>query len=768
MEFRNYYRRPKQTHRCGLASSGRACIHGPFGSHCGQSRDVPERCRPMRTLVGWTRLASAICTLLAIVTVTYWLTLSRNPLPIAPGPLTKAHAQLLVSGTSEHPLAIDDEKRCAACHIQSTLTNSTKSHDPAGSHLVSRNESATRQSELCMKCHLDTMPNGLLGNPHDLAGDDLAILFASVSGRPPSKLAQTPTECSQCHREHQGADGQLQSIASTKCQACHRNQFESFERGHPEFSTYPPAKPRSIGFDHARHAELHFAKKGKPFDCSVCHLKSQESSLVGSVFRSVSFEQACADCHNDSLKSAGLEGIVVFQVPSLDKAKLSRQGFDIGPWPESASLLMDGELTPLLTHMLRSNEKGREILERLPATMRLQDVDMNTVEQCQAIVDLADFVRDAWGQIASSGQPMLRNWLDTKVPPPTTTITTATPSTSSSLALYSRYVNTRASRMETPHPTTETPRDSAGSKEVWLDQLARGVPPDLLRSAERTWFQPASSVDIARLPVSILLSSAESIPISNRDEDDDDLLSNVGDDDLLGDDDDSLLGTVDEGSVMPSQQKNLGEITKPLKAWEHLPFGGWMLDESRVALVYVPTGHADPWLARWIEWNELSQHHSMDVNNGSTRNDPLSKQCIQCHSFDANRVRLMLSGKSDSNDALKSVALRKPADTALDPDWLQQCWKIEQRPNGLRELTRFNHTPHLTINSLRDCQSCHAMKKLDATQVSEQGWSTMGRTTRSEFQSLQKEMCATCHTKKAAGDACTQCHNYHAHIAPGR
>lgn len=719
----------------------------------------------MRTLVGWTRLASAICTLLAIVTVTYWLTLSGNQLPIAPGPLTKAHAQLLVSGTSDHPLAIDDEKRCAACHIQSTLTTHTKSHDPAGSHFVSLNEGATRQSELCMKCHLDTMPNGLLGNPHDLAGDDLAILFESVSGRPPSKLAQTPTECSQCHREHQGADGQLQSIASAKCQACHRNQFESFERGHPEFSTYPPAKPRSIGFDHARHAELHFAKKGKSFDCSVCHLKNQESSLVGSVFRSVSFEQACADCHNDSLKSAGLEGIVVFQVPSLDKTKLSRQGFDIGQWPDSASLLMDGELTPLLIHMLRSNEKGRGILDRLPASMRLQDVDMNIAEQCQAIVDLANFVRDAWGQIAKSGQPVLRSWLDMKVATPLTSTSNA----ASSLALYSRYVNARATRTDSLGPTIETHRDSDGSKEVWLDQLARGVPPDLLRSAERTWFPSASSEDMARLPVSIHLSSVESIPVAKRgQDDDDDLLADDGDDNLLGDDDNSLLGGTTGEALAINPEENREPAAKPLKAWEHLPFGGWMLDESRVALVYVPTGHADPWLARWIEWNELNQNPLNGVNNGSSKNDSLLKQCIQCHSFDANRVRFMLSGDSVSNNAMKSVAFRKPADAGLDQDWLQQCWKIEQRPNGLRELTRFNHTPHLTINSLRDCQSCHTMKKLDATQVSEQGWSTMGRATKSEFQSIQKDLCATCHTKKAAGDACTQCHNYHAHIAPGR
>ncbi len=208
MNFRNYYRRPRETHRCGLSAAGRSCVHGPNGRQCGQSRDIPERCTPVRTLLGWSRLASAICTLLAIGTLSYWFTISKNNVPIAPGHLSKAHAQLLVSGVSDHPLSIDDEKRCAACHPNSIpkSNGSLASSNHVQASPVNM-VAVKKQSELCMSCHYGTMPNGLLGNPHDLTGEDLKDLFASVTEGYPTKLSQEPTECSQCHREHQGSEG---------------------------------------------------------------------------------------------------------------------------------------------------------------------------------------------------------------------------------------------------------------------------------------------------------------------------------------------------------------------------------------------------------------------------------------------------------------------------------------------------------------------------------------------------------------------------------
>lgn len=817
MNFRNYYRRPRETHRCGLSAAGRACTHGPMGDRCGQSRDISERCTPIRTLLGWSRLVSSMCTILAILAVSYWFLSPKNNLALAPGELSNAHAQLLVSGRSDHPLSIDNEKRCAACHPNAISKPSLKLASMDSGHSIPvQLASVRKQSELCMNCHYDTMPNGLLGNPHDLVGDELIALLASVSDRHPRKLASEPTECSQCHREHQGSDGDLQAITSAKCQACHRKQFQSFSQGHPEFESYPPNKPRSIGFDHARHAELHFAKKGRSFQCDACHVQAQQSGLVGSVFRSVSFEQSCADCHNDSLKSSGIEGLVVFQIPSVDRAKLSRNGHDIGPWPESASLMMDGELTPLLTHMLRSSDSGRGILSQLPKSGRLKDVNLDDPQQSRAIADLTRFVRERWVELANDGQPLLKQWMGMSSTSNPGSVTT---NVAPGLDLYARFVSARSS--SDPAATTTTTR--AGEKnrlqDVWANQLATGIPPDLLRSASQKWFRPESKSPVAampstnneRLPVVMnliparmdqgdritqpkspqstrgerqqstpLISSTslrfEPIMTLNSNQDDDDLLAGQGDDllaspkgssdslqnqdDILTSSDDLLLGT--DPNALAEQQSNINnasESGKPLKPWEHLPYGGWMIDDNRVALVYVPVGHADPWVSRWIEWNLLVQSE-LGVPDFQ---DPFLKQCIQCHSFDRQRVQQMLShvqistGRNVQENGVRAVNGSSRQD--LD----DFCWKIEQRPNALRELTKFNHTPHLSINSLRDCQTCHKLKKLNDQNLTEQGWSDRGRTIRSEFVPVEKNQCASCHTTQSAGDACTQCHNYHVH-----
>jgi hypothetical protein len=547
------------------------------------------------------------------------------------------------------------------------------------------------------------------------------------------------------------------------------------------------------------------------------------------VFRSVSFEQSCAECHSEPLKSAGIEGLVVLQVPSLDRAKLEKNGHNIGPWPESASLMMDGELSPLLLHMLRLSETGRSILERLPKSGGLKDVNLDDPSQAAAITELAAFVRETWGQLASNGQPMLKRWFETDSISRTNSISNAR---SPQLELYARFVSARSTNdPETTLPSATTNESHNEKKELWANQLAMGVPPDLLRSASSKWFHEAppqptpvgqsdplsqsaphsQSVDADRLPVVMSIDPSRATPVDkitqpkplarndqNRQalspsvnpisvrfepivaskslQDDDDLLtdsqedlltapsnnplSTIGKNDPLAEQDDLLTGSDNSALVLDDlKTPNPTTTEKPLKPWEHLPYGGWMIDDNRVALVYVPTGHADPWVSRWIEWNLLlrQDYGPMEFQDG------FLKQCVQCHSFDSQRIKQMLY--HDTTPNVNSLTANKtiPVHHASTEDIDGYCWKIEQRPNALREITKFNHTPHLSINSLRDCQSCHTMKKLNEQQTAEQGWSDRGRTTRSEFLPIQKNQCASCHTARSAGDACTQCHNYHVH-----
>jgi hypothetical protein len=74
-------------------------------------------------------------------------------------------------------------------------------------------------------------------------------------------------------------------------------------------------------------------------------------------------------------------------------------------------------------------------------------------------------------------------------------------------------------------------------------------------------------------------------------------------------------------------------------------------------------------------------------------------------------------------------------------------------------LTKFSHGPHLILPQLAYCTHCHAID--DSRDVADSYANWNPRQFASEFAPLSKQQCASCHTAKAAGDQCQQCHNYH-------
>ena len=753
-----FYRKPGQPFRCGLTNAGRPCLHGPIGSSCGQSNAAEERCYPARTLSGWTRIVSGIGILVAIAMLLIVVPSTSLQTTIAPGALSNPHAQLLNSKGSESDphllMTINSENRCKACHPNSKDANPESAKTPG--HLIAAKVGA--QSQLCMRCHQQTIPNGFDGSPHDLAGEPLlAMQSTSASSNRPRNAGQV-TECSQCHREHRGSGEDLQAITSERCQSCHSRQFQSFSHGHPEFLNYPQAKLRSIAFDHGRHKDLHFQKKDATFDCRACHVNTSETGAIGNVFRSVSYEQACTQCHDQPLRSAISEGLVVLQVPSLDRSKLKLAGFELGAWPESASQLMDGSLSPLLIELLRGRQDGVDILAKLPPSGKLRDVNLSDREQAKAVVKLAENVRVIFDQLASDGQPLLRNRLEQQLSE--LAILSITPQK----LVSANTVGLNSAKMASVK--FDAPRHSMMSN--WLNNVSSGFSPDLVRTARERWFRAQENLNPqSRSPLAdSVIRQPSGIVVSTRyQSQSDDLLASPspplkgtsGDSDLLGGDllgSESLLTTPPEGGPISSQPHTKKD--KPIKPWDHLPYGGWMLDESRVAIVYVPQGHGDPWLSRWIEWNQLSS----DAPNGSAAELYPAQQCIQCHTVSSDRVRAMLREDGSRIAATRFVSLGHDSDFKVT-EQMNSCWKIDQRPSAERTITKFSHTPHLTIPALSDCQSCHVLSSQNSSVAGTYGWSQSGMIMHHEFQSMLRHNCSKCHTKESAGDTCTQCHNYH-------
>ncbi|HVT28995.1 MAG TPA: hypothetical protein VHE81_13350, partial [Lacipirellulaceae bacterium] len=71
--------------------------------------------------------------------------------------------------------------------------------------------------------------------------------------------------------------------------------------------------------------------------------------------------------------------------------------------------------------------------------------------------------------------------------------------------------------------------------------------------------------------------------------------------------------------------------------------------------------------------------------------------------------------------------------------------------------------PHLLLPQLSDCTHCHVT---DSSADSTTSYNDFNPTRFvSDFAPISKRQCVGCHTSRAAGDACQQCHYYHVQTA---
>jgi hypothetical protein len=153
----------------------------------------------------------------------------------------------------------------------------------------------------------------------------------------------------------------------------------------------------------------------------------------------------------------------------------------------------------------------------------------------------------------------------------------------------------------------------------------------------------------------------------------------------------------------------------------------------------MPRGHNDSTLAAWSEFATLlSEIPAADTDKPV--HAALSRQvpggCMQCH------------------------VLGAPVDKSL--------WKAAGKPATARSITKFDHTPHLTLPNLSDCKYCHQLDSKSGAKSYYQFTAASGKSGQDglqlpicEFKSMHLEQCSACHRPNAASTGCTQCHNYH-------
>jgi hypothetical protein len=560
--------RPGDSWMCGRMDGESRCAGGPMPD--GRCRSVSS-CRPVHTWHGRRRfIVSTTLTATAGVLIALLISVDA-PTLYKPGPLSTAHAQIL-SGTLE-------SQRCAACHPGGAST--ARPNFDAGR----RGHENVSQTDRCLNCHHVSIRRETATTPHNLPPAAIAAIRVASSASPtdsswhdrmPRPAAPDRIQCSACHREHRGAQGDLLAIHDTQCQSCHHDRFASFANGHPDWGDWPYRRGGEIHFDHASHLTRHFVASGdlSPSNvpgCADCHPQRPGPEVA----RTVSYDSACRSCHDAGLRLQTARGVELIALPMLT-AEASRRS---QPWPDAATGFYDGKVAPIAQWLFRSDPATSEAIRSIGGG------DLSQLDDSEASVEVAAQIatahRELLDAIAEGGQPALSD---------------------------------RLSAIGIP-PSQAT-------------ELVRSLSPQLIVEARRRWFEPAGrrNREVYETPAEPS-AARDQAAVANR----------LGEVTLTGDllTGDLLMAApnqvdpLDRPLASPTGQPT-GVSIDASSDWSRLlPSGGWYRDDTRLSIGYRGGGHTDPVLKSVIEM--LATRSAADVTRQQLLATPAIAACVSCH-----------------------------------------------------------------------------------------------------------------------------------------
>ncbi len=319
----SHYERPNLPYRCGRAALWQTpCNHGPeadgtcggirecspflkndrwecrrekrFGGPCEEGPGPKGECSIQRPACAPRSTLRVIRGRLVVLAVGVVLALIGSSLALDPrvggivsisdaGPLSKSHAKFTTG--------------CSTCHVDH------------GKGAVAWVKAVFNKADLSIQCV----------NCHSFGGPSFTAHNASLS--PDRKIQDT--QCIMCHREHSGATMSTRSLHPEQCNFCHKNKFESFERGHPEFSEkFPYSNRNAIKFDHSSHLKKHFDNPKfsdkAPDSCIGCHT----ITLSDREIRPEGYGVVCVACHDSQIKKKEL---ILLRLPELLQDLIDRK-----------------------------------------------------------------------------------------------------------------------------------------------------------------------------------------------------------------------------------------------------------------------------------------------------------------------------------------------------------------------------------------------------------------------------------------------------------
>lgn len=719
--------------RCRRApSSGGPCEQGPDenGQCC---RAIPP-CTPhlsMRAKRGaaafWTGMVTIGFLILAI-------TYSGDADVLMPGPMSSAHSTV---------------EECSTCHSNVTENRFSwlrATFAPAKPH---------KDSRACLTCHevgkKPLNPHGLevaalnerTYRLRDLAAATPKPVSAHVRGAvlPVSSTFAKGVFCASCHDEHRGEQGNLTSVPDARCQTCHTIQFDRFQNGHPEFSTYPFQRRTRIAFDHVKHFGDNFPKTRKENDpsrippgaCVDCHTAGAKKRRMDVK----PFAETCSACHLGQIvgndRTTGHKGVSLLTLPGVDVATLAEKNVPIGEWPEAS----EAEITPLMKLLIGRDKDRRDMLATV-SELDLLDLTEASEEEIAAVMEFVWEVKELFYALATwKGSDALQrlSWA--------TGEEIRTDLIDALTASLPRDVLISARRDWLPSLEVEVARHRRGEKVSFVNPVISGDEPATEGAPEAASDDEEDSSDEGSEDI---LSGDESDDEGeNAEEGESDNLSG-GDEEISTDEDTLSLGASDEADAAAETDgaDDAGETTEEAASEDDNPrplpdaetwaeFGGWYRKDY--AVLYKPKGHADPFMRAWLDFTggmfaKDESKLAAPAFEALTSKEAQGK-CTKCHSIDKQE-----SGSRKVNWG--------PAPT-----------------NRLSEhFTSFSHEPHFGLFGDKGCLTCHEMNPKADSAKTYKGFDP--KVFDSNFKPVVLKTCTQCHEKNVAGEDCQQCHVYHA------
>lgn len=710
-------------------------------------------------------------------TVGSLLILLNSPLKnsiLVPGQLSSTHAQIIAGQGAD---------RCSACHPGGNQSLATMM---LGS--LSSTANSKCQSDLCMKCHKNSITPEFALNPHNIDPRELItedsrfkqVSIAKLVGASPPVNNDDELACNTCHREHHGAED-LKHLTDRQCQTCHTNVYHSFESDHPEFTNWPVNRRSRIAFDHVTHGTKHFPDKSAEFDCRQCHIDDS----FANVQELAPFAVSCAGCHEQQIVDSSQQGLTLFSLPMLDVEAIRSADADVGGWPDASTGDFDGQIPPMMRLLLASDSRTANVLVQLGDGFEFSDVDSADQRQVKLASQLAWSIKYLLFDLSLKGEIAVRERLSKILQRPVSDseanqlingISEATfqqasakwfPNLSREVATH-RYVKPvgKLSWLPTGAPLMKFKTQDA-SEELAPNPLKSLVKPDLTplhnrnpeskpsASPSKVAWPPGNGAEDDSNSGAIISNSnsshsdqklnprtAPSIdqwladnPLAKQDNG----LAITGSQDRYGKT--QLPESPDLYGITPQTIVNSANFDRANKEEPHLAkqqvvrsSSIWQRDDLTFSISYRPKGHADPVAKAWSDLAGRVAFADVDLHAKPLFQAMTSLTgtglCRTCHTVDR-----------------------------MTDETFSFNWSPEYRDPTIRSFTKFSHGPHLVLPTLRDCRQCHQLNdrlsnheeflNFDASQAS------------SNFNPIIKSNCSSCHSEGRTENSCTQCHNYH-------